>query len=92
MVQTYTIKDEVTEYLESWDCPVTKDNICRVLSEWISNLKSHIGKEAHEREALYVEDLTGMTWEEQDAYALEKIKRCEEYMKELCGTIKEAEE
>ena len=90
--EPYSIKNEVAEYLESWDCPLTKDNISRVLSEWINNLRSSIGEEAHRRLALYVDDLTGMTWEEQDERSLKKIRQCEDYLKEIGGRFYEKEE
>ncbi len=90
--EPYSIKNEVAEYLDSWDCPLTTDNISRVLSEWIDNLKGFIGEEAHRREALYVEDLTGMTWEEQDAQHLKKIQQCEEYLREIGGKYYTKEE
>ncbi len=83
--EPWTVKDEVIEYLESWDCEPTVDNMSRVISEWISNLRSQIGEEAHKRAALYVTDLTGMTWEEQDAWATRRIKELEDCLKEIGG-------
>lgn len=72
--------NEVIDYLKSWDVKPTKENMRRVLEQWISNLYSQIGTEAHEHAlACGVEDLTGLTWEEQDIQALRQIgkyKRC----------------
>ena len=67
---------EVIDYLESWDIKPTKENIKRVLKKWIENLYSHIGAEAHRHEIdCGIEDLTGMSWEEQDMEMLKQIER-----------------
>lgn len=67
---------EVIEYLESWGCKPTKENIKRTLNEWIKNLYSHIGVEAHRHSlSCGIVDETGMTWEEQDMQMLQQIKR-----------------
>lgn len=75
-----SVLEEVVEHLESWDMKPTKENMKKVLSQWIDNLYSHIGKEAHEHSlACGIEDNTGMSWEEQDMYMLQQIdiyKRC----------------
>ena len=71
---------EVIDYLESWDIEPTKEKIKRVLNNWIENLYSHVGVEAHKHEEeCGTVDLTGMTWEEQDAQMLKQIesyKKC----------------
>lgn len=71
---------EVIDYLENWDIKPTKEKIERVLNNWIENLYSHIGIESHRHESeCGIEDLTGMTWEEQDVQMLkqiEKYKKC----------------
>lgn len=67
---------EVIDYLESWDIKPTKENIKRVLEKWIENLYSHIGIAAHMHELdCGIEDLTGMSWEEQDMEMLKQIER-----------------
>ena len=66
---------EVIDYLESWDIEPTKEKIKRVLNNWIENLYSHVGVEAHKHEEeCGIDDLTGMTWEEQDIQMLKQIE------------------
>jgi hypothetical protein len=82
------ILKEVVEYLESWDCKVTKENIKKVLDEWIDNLYSHVGIEAHKHSlACGVVDETGMTWEEQDAQYLQQIDRYKKCLIEIGDLI-----
>ena len=80
MKETIPEIEEVIDYLECWDVNPTKENIKRVLNQWIENLYSHIGNEAHKHSLeCGVVDETGMTWEEQDRYMLQQIdryKRC----------------
>lgn len=81
MNQTIT---EVVEYLESWDVKPTKENMKKVLNKWIANLYSHIGTEAHKHSlACGIVDKTGMTWEEQDMYALQQIDRYKKCLMEI---------
>lgn len=69
------IIQEAIDYLESWDIEPTKEKIKRVLNNWIENLYSHVGEEAHIHEVeCGVEDLTGFTWEEQDIQILKQIE------------------
>lgn len=72
--------NEVIEYLKSWDCKPTKENIANTLSRWMENLYSHVGKAAHEHEAkIGIKDETGISWEEQDLITLQQIcayKKC----------------
>ncbi len=80
----YSVYEEVKEYLESWDCPVTREQVIKIVSEWRDNLKSYIGKEAHQRlMALGVIDETGMSWEEQDNQSAKKIERYELYLSKI---------
>ena len=71
---------EAIDYLESWNIEPTKEKIKRVLNNWIENLYSHMGVEAHRYEIKCgITDLTEMTWEEQDMQMLiqiEKYKKC----------------
>ena len=67
---------EIIDYLENWDIEPTKDKIKKVLNDWIENLHSHVGAEAHRHEIeCGIDDLTGLTWEEQDAQMLQQIER-----------------
>lgn len=67
---------EVIDYLESWDIKPTKEKMQSVLNDWIKNSYSHVGAESHRHEIeCGIEDLTGMTWEEQDAQMLQQIER-----------------
>lgn len=78
---------EVIDYLENWDIKPTKEKIEIVLNNWIENLYSHIGAEAHRYEIeCGIADLTGMTWEEQDVQMLNQI---EKYKKMSCNNINE---
>lgn len=56
------------------------------INERISNLKSHMGEEAHRRESeLGIIDKTGISWEEQDRYTQKQIneyQRLLEYLKD----------
>jgi len=75
---------EVIEYLKSWDVTPTKENIKEVLTEWINNLYSHIGVEAHKNElALGIKDETGLSWEEQDNIMLSQIEDYKNALDEL---------
>ena len=66
---------EAIDYLESWDIEPTKEKIKRVLNNWIENLYSHVGVEAHKHEEeCGMVDLTGMIWEEQDIQMLKQIE------------------
>jgi transcription initiation factor IIE alpha subunit len=80
MILMNLVLKEVIEYLESWDCKPTKENIKKVLNKWIENLYSHVGIEAHKHLlACGIIDNTGMTWEEQDMQYLQQIdiyKKC----------------
>lgn len=72
---------EAIDYLESWDIEPTKEKIKRVLNNWMENLYSHIGVAAHDNELKCgVEDLTGMTWEEQDIQMLKQIESYKNYL------------
>ena len=74
--------------MEMWACDVeiSYDFFKADIDRRIKNFESSIGEEAHKRlEAMGVNDLTGQTWEEQDAYAL---KRIEEY-KELLSYLED---
>lgn len=80
------ILQEVIEYLESWDVKPTQQNITQVLNEWIENLYSHIGAEAHKHSLeCGVVDETEMTWEEQDMYMLNQINKYKKCLKDLNG-------
>lgn len=74
------IIEEVIEFLENWNVQPTKENIKKVLNQWIKNLYSHIGTEAHKHSSSCgIADQTGTTWEEQDAQTLQQIdslKKC----------------
>lgn len=75
---------EVIEYLESWDCKPTKENIKKTLERWIQNLYSHIGIAAHKYEQeLGIVDETGMTWEEQDLLHFQQIDRYKKCLMEI---------
>ena len=66
---------EAIDYLESWDIEPTKEKIKRVLNKWIENLYSHIGEDAHRHEMeCGIENLTGMSWKEQDIQMLKQIE------------------
>lgn len=71
---------EVAEYLKSYDCKPSRENIIRTLNTWIKNLYSHIGPEAHKHSLeCGVVDKTGLTWEEKSILMLEQIsdyKKC----------------
>ena len=85
--QPYSVYEEAKEYLESWDCPVTRDNIIKCVTEWRDNLRSQIGEEAHKRSlALGIVDDTGMSWEEQDRYAIRQAARYEAYLKKISNS------
>lgn len=78
-----TIK-EVVDFLESWDCEPTKENITRTLKKWIENLYSHIGAEAHMHSlACGVVDETGVSWEDQDMQMLQQIKKYKQCIMEV---------
>jgi nucleoid-associated protein YejK len=77
------VKEEAVIELNSWDAPVNSNTVITMIEGWINNLKSHIGKEAHEYEAQFIKDETGMSWEEQDAIYLEQIKDYENALKEI---------
>ena len=74
------IIEEVKEYLESWDIKPTLENIKNVLNEWIKNLSSQIGEEAHKYLLdCGIIDNTKMTWKEQDSCTIQQInayKKC----------------
>lgn len=79
---------EVIEYLESWDCEPTKENIIKTLRKWIENLYSQIGKAAHEHLlACGIIDKTGMSWEEQDMQMLKQIEKYKQCLVEIEATI-----
>lgn len=60
--------------LWSGDVAITYEGFIREVEKRIENLESHIGPAAREREAeLGIEDLTGMTGEEQDEQIREQI-------------------
>ena len=62
--------------MELWagDAEISYELFIKEINERISNLKSHIGVEAHRREAeLGIIDETGMSWEEQDKYMQKEI-------------------
>ena len=81
---TKVVLSEVIEYLESYDMLPSTKNIKKVISEWISNLYSHIGAEAHKHQReLDVIDKTGMSWEEQDMQMLKQIQDYKEALVEL---------
>lgn len=78
-----TIK-EVIDVLEERDIEISKENMKHLLSQWITNLYSHIGTNAHTHAKMCgVEDETGMSWEEQDAYMLQQIVIYEDALKAL---------
>lgn len=61
--------------LWSYDAPITYELFISTVKEYIKNLESHIGEEAHKKlKELGVIDNTGMTWEEQDAQTGKQIK------------------
>lgn len=75
---------EVIEKLEDFQMEITIDNVKSVINKWIENLYSHIGKEAHEYSLICdVADETGMTWEEQDNYMLQKINEYRKCLSEI---------
>lgn len=76
-------KEEAVLQLLSWDCPINAEMVKKVLKDWISNLRTHIGKAAHEYEAQFVEDHTGMTWDEQDAQCIEQIGDYEKALEDI---------
>lgn len=78
------VMKEAVEYLESWDVKPTKENIKIVLNQWIKNLYSYIGIEAHRHLLVCgVVDKTEMTWEEQDAQMLQQIERYKKCLIEI---------
>lgn len=75
---------EVIEYLESWNCKPTKENIKRTLWKWIENLYSQVGKDAHEHLlACGIVDKTGISWEEQDIQKIQQIKQYKQCLMEI---------
>lgn len=79
---------EVIEFLESWDCKPTKEEMIKTLREWIKNLYSHIGVAAHEHSlACGIVDETGVSWEEQDMQMLQQIERYKKCIVEIEATI-----
>lgn len=75
---------EIIEYLDSFDCMPTKENVEKTLRKWIGNLRSQIGEEAHlHRLACGVIDETGMSWEEQDVLRLQQIQHYKECLMKL---------
>ena len=64
--------------LWSGDVAITLKGFIKEIEQRIENLESHIGPDAHKREAeMGIEDLTGMTIEEQDAQIREQIAEYE---------------
>lgn len=58
------------------DAEVSYELFIKEINKCINNLKSYIGKEAHQRlEAMGVKDETGMSWEEQDENTMRQIKK-----------------
>ena len=81
-----SVQYEVSSYLESWNIRFSNEAAVKVVREWIENLSSHCGADAHRTlEYLGVADETGMDWDEQDAWAREKIARYEDYLCDLCS-------
>ena len=67
---------EAIECLESYDIEPTMENIKKEIGQWIENLYSHVGIEAHKHaENCGVVNETGMSWEEQDMLMLKEIER-----------------
>ncbi len=57
------------------DAEVSYELFIEEINIRINNLKSYIGKEAHQMlEAMGVKDKTGMSWEEQDEDTMRQIK------------------
>lgn len=76
--------EEVIEKLECCDIEPTKENIKKQINEYIKNLQSHIGTEAHNHSMeCGVENLTGMTWDEMDKVMLQQIEEYKSCLKEL---------
>ena len=70
--------------LLSRDIPITYEAFVNTVKEYIDNLRSHIGKEAHEQEAaMGVIDETGMTREEQDAACERQIREYKQLLEYL---------
>ena len=56
------------------DVSISYELFIKEINECISNLKSHMGAEAHRRESeLGIIDKTGVSWEEQDRYMQKQI-------------------
>ena len=76
--------NEAIEYLKSWDCKPTKENIKNTLKRWIDCAYSHVGNIAHERAMdMGVKDETGISWIEQDLLTFQQIRRYQECLKLL---------
>lgn len=70
--------EDAKEELISWDCEPTRGNLILVFEEWINNLYTYIGEDAH-RHLYELFGRTGIVWEEEDARILDKIelyKKC----------------
>lgn len=66
------------------DCSISYELFIKTVKSYISNLKSHIGPEAHKHlQEIGCIDETGMTWEEQDKQAKEQIKEYESLLSYL---------
>lgn len=63
------------------DIPISYDLFKKEVETRIHNLKSHMGAEAHARlKALGIEDLTGMTIEEQDTQTQKQIDELQQLL------------
>ena len=82
--QPYSVYEEAKEYLESWDCAITRDNIIKCVTEWKDNLLSQIGEDAHRRlQEMGIKDCTGLSWEEQDKSAKKHADQYDAYLKKI---------
>ena len=74
--------------LWSYDAPITYELFVNTVKEYIKNLESHIGVEAHKKlKELGVIDNTGMTWEEQDIQTEKQIKEYKDLLDYLQNDI-----
>lgn len=66
--------EEAIEFLHSWDAEPTTENIKEVMKDWIRNLSSHLGNEAHDHMVSCGISLgEGWSWEEHDRQTLSQI-------------------
>lgn len=66
------------------DADISYELFIKEINKCISNLKSHMGVEAHRREfELGIIDETGISWEEQDNYMQKQINEYQRLLEYL---------